>query len=78
MKKGIALFVVISVGIANLAHTTPSDKIRPGVLLYKVKGSATEDELKRLSALIRRHVLREETVDGINLHIAQLNSKGKE
>ncbi|MFT7878928.1 MAG: S8 family serine peptidase, partial [Sulfurimonas sp.] len=78
MKKKISLLIVIGVGIANLAYTTPSDKIRPGVVLYKVKESATAKELKGLNALIHSHVLREEIVDGINLHIAQLNSKGRE
>jgi hypothetical protein len=78
MKKRIALFVVIGVGIVNLAPTTPSDKIRPGVLLYKVKKNASAEELKSLNALIQSHVLHDEMVDGLHLHIAQLNSKGRE
>ncbi|MDM5271040.1 S8 family serine peptidase [Sulfurovum sp. zt1-1] len=78
MKKKISLLVIIGVGIANIAQTTPSDKIRPGVVLYKIKKDATANELKSLNALLNSHVLREETVDGINLHIAQLNSKGRE
>lgn len=78
MKKKISLLVVIGVGIANLAHTPPSDKIRPGVILYKVNNNAAPSELKSLNALLHSHVLREELVDGINLHIAQLNSTGRE
>ena len=80
MKKKISVLVIIGVGIAQLAHTTstPSDQIRPGVILYKVKKNATAKELQSLNGLIHSHVLREEMVDGIDLHIAELNSKGRE
>lgn len=74
MKKISLLFIIG----ATMAYTMPTGKIRPGVVLYKLKKSATENELKSLNALLKSHVLQEEKVDGINLHIAQLNSKGRE
>jgi len=74
MKKISLLFIIG----ASMAYTMPTGKIRPGVVLYKLKKSATENELKSLNALLKSHVLQEERVDGINLHIAQLNSKGRE
>lgn len=74
MKKISLLFIIG----ATMAYTMPAGKIRPGVVLYKLKKSATENELKSLNALLKSHVLQEEKVDGINLHIAQLNSKGRE
>lgn len=78
MKHLIVLILAVAFILTQIVSAATNGKIRPGVILYKLNDNISSSELKSLNVLKKSHVLSEEVVPGLNLHIAKLNSKGKE
>jgi hypothetical protein len=78
MKRLIVLVLAVAFILTQIVSAAINGKIRPGVILYKIKNQISSSELKSLNALKKSHILNEEVISGLNLHIAKLNSKGKE
>ena len=73
------LILVLNTQLLNAVPTNNSGKkIREGYILYKIKPNALPSELKSLNGLLHSNVLSEYMIEELDVHVAQLNSKGRE